>query len=189
MLLWVVTDMGVSPLDPEGNREAQFAGLQRLLGGDVTVYAVDPRENIGSSTADGGSGLGQGSTHGRTHARRAPPTRLPGRGGSTMALNTDDMVGVPLTQIARETGGRWIQNANNVEKLAAEVVTQNLSSYVLAYESAVVEGRGTAQDRSEGEAPRREGVVASRLRRRCCGAGRRTAAGLHRHRRPRDCAR
>ena len=50
---------------------------------------------------------------------------------------------MPLTQLTRETGGRWIQNADNVEKVAAEIVTQNLSSYVLAYESSVskVEGR------------------------------------------------
>ena len=44
-----------------------------------------------------------------------------------------------LTQLARETGGRWIQNANNVERLAAEIVTQNLSSYVLAYDVKVRE--------------------------------------------------
>jgi len=70
-------------------------------------------------------------------------TVFQGRGGSAMTLNTDDMVAVPLTQLTRETGGRWIQNANNVEKLAAEIVTQNLSSYVLAYESRAskVEGK------------------------------------------------
>ncbi len=132
VLFWFVTDMGVSPLDPERNREAQFAGLQRLLGGDVTVYAIDPRENIAPS--DGSPVYNDRRTGGRMRAGTAD-SQFGGRGGSTMSLNTDDMVGVPLTQIARETGGRWIQNANNVEKLAAEFVTQNLSSYVLAYES------------------------------------------------------
>lgn len=147
VLFWLVTDMGVSPLAPESNREAQFAGLQRLLGGDVTVYAVDPRENTGSFTA-GGGGLGQGDRRTGGRMRVGPAdSQFGGRGGSTMALNTDDMVGVPLTQIARDTGGRWIQNANNVEKLAAEIVMQNLSSYVLAYESSVpkVAGRHTIE--------------------------------------------
>ena len=68
VLVWFVTDMGVSPLDPNGNREAQFAGLQRLLGGDVTVYAIDPRENFAPTT--GTAGWDDGSTHGRPHARR-----------------------------------------------------------------------------------------------------------------------
>ena len=143
VLVWIVTDMGVSPLDPKGNQQAQLAALQRLLGGDVTVYAVDPRENTGSFTASGGT-LGQGDrrTGGRMRVGTSD-TQFSGRGGSTMTLNTDDMVAVPLTQLTRETGGRWIQNANNVEKLAAEIVTQNLSSYLLAYESSVskIEGR------------------------------------------------
>lgn len=140
VLFWFVTDMGVSPLDPQGNRDAQFAGLQRLLGGDVTVYAIDPRENVAPS--DGNPVFNDRRTGGRMRAGTAD-TQFGGRGGSTMALNTDDMVGVPMSQIARDTGGRWIQNANNVEKVAAEIVTQNLSSYVLAYESAVsrTEGR------------------------------------------------
>jgi VWFA-related protein len=141
VLFWFVTDMGVSPLDPERNRDAQFAGLQRLLGGDVTVYAVDPRENV--APTDGSSPVfNDRRTGGRMRVGMAD-SQFGGRGGATMSLNTDDMVGVPLTQITRETGGRWIQNANNVDKLVAEVVTQNLSAYVLAYESSVwkVEGR------------------------------------------------
>ncbi len=133
VLLWFVTDMGVSPLDPERNRAAQSAGLQRLLRGDVTVYAIDPRENVAPS--DGRPVYNDRRTGGRMRAGTAD-TQFGGRGGSTMDLNTDDMVGVPLTQVARDTGGRWIQNANNVEKLASEIVTQNLSAYVLAYESA-----------------------------------------------------
>ncbi len=140
VLFWFVTDMGVSPLDPRGNRDAQFAGLQRLLGGDVTVYAIDPRENVAPS--DGNPVYNDRRTGGRMRVGTSD-TVFSGRGGATMSLNTDDMVGVPLSQIARDTGGRWIQNANNVEKLAAQIVTQNLSSYVLAYESAAsrVEGR------------------------------------------------
>ena len=105
-----------------------------------------------------------------------------------MTLNTDDMVAVPLTQLTRETGGRWIQNANNVEKLAAEIVTQNLSSYVLAYESSAskVEGRHKIE------------VRVKRRVRRCRRAARSwscPAPGPPRHRRrpptwrPRDCAR
>jgi VWFA-related protein len=133
VLLWFVTDMGVSPLDPERSRAAQSAGLQRLLRGDVTVYAIDPRENVAPS--DGRPVYNDRRTGGRMRAGTAD-TQFGGRGGSTMDLNTDDMVGVPLTQVARDTGGRWIQNANNVEKLASEIVTQNLSAYVLAYESA-----------------------------------------------------
>ena len=140
MLFWFVTDMGVSPLDPEGNREAQFAGLQRLLGGDVTLYAVDPRENV--APTDGAPAMNDRRTGGRMRVGTAD-TQFGGRGGSTMSLNTDDMVGVPLSQITRETGGRWIQNANNVEKLVAQIVTQNLSSYVLAYESATSKVEGT----------------------------------------------
>jgi hypothetical protein len=135
--------MGVSPLDPKGNQQAQLIGLQRLLGGDVTVYAIDPRGNTGSFTA-GGGGLGQGDrrTGGRMRVGTAD-TQFGGRGGSTMVLNTDDMVAVPLSQLTRETGGRWIQSADNVEGLAAKIVTQNLSSYALAYESSAstVEGR------------------------------------------------
>jgi VWFA-related protein len=139
VLIWFVTDMGVSPLDPNGNRDAQFAGLQRLLGGDVTVYAIDPRENVAPT-----NGLPV-TTDRRTGGRMrvgTSDTQFGGRGGSTMALNTDDMVGVPLSQLTRETGGRWIQNANNVEKLGAEIIRQNLSSYVLAYESQLSKSAG-----------------------------------------------
>ena len=53
VLVWVVTDMGVSPLDPKGNQQAQLAALQRLLGGDVTVYAIDPRGTPGRSPRAG----------------------------------------------------------------------------------------------------------------------------------------
>ncbi len=142
VLIWLTTDMGVSPLAPEQNREAQFAGLQRLLGGDVTVYAIDPSGNTGSFVARGG-GLGAGDrrTGGRVRVGPASSNWM-GSGGSTLELNTDDMVRVPLTQMARETGGRWIQSADNVDKVAAEIVTQNLSSYVLAYESAASETAG-----------------------------------------------
>lgn len=142
VLVWLTTDMGVSPLAPESNREAQFAGLQRLLGGDVTLYAIDPRGNIGSFVA-GGGGLGQGDRRTGGRMRVGPAdTQFGGRGGSTITLDTDDMVGVPLTQLARETGGRWIQSADNVEKIAAEIVTQNTSAYVVAYESGASRAPG-----------------------------------------------
>ena len=147
VLIWLTTDMGVSPLDPDGNRAAQFAGLQRLLGGDVTVYAIDPTGNTGSFVA-GGGGLGQGDRRTGGRVRVGPGSSMwMGSGGATLSLNTDDMVRVPLTQLARETGGRWIQSADNVDKVAAEIVTQNLSSYVLAYESAAsqTDGRHTVE--------------------------------------------
>ncbi len=137
-LFWFVTDMGVSPLAPEKNREAQFAGLQRLLGGDVTVYAVDPRENF--APTDGKPVMTDRGTGGRMRVGTAD-RHFGGPGGATMMLNTDDMVGVPLSQIARDTGGRWIQNANDLEKVLAPVVAENLSSYVIAYESTAGEGR------------------------------------------------
>ncbi|MGI8672735.1 MAG: hypothetical protein ACR2LU_09025, partial [Luteitalea sp.] len=134
VLLWLTTDMGVSPLDPKGNRDAQFAALQALLGGDVTVYPVDPRENYPGA----GGGLGQPDRRGGGRLRVGTADSVfGGRGGSTMMLDTDDMVGVPLSQIARDTGGRWIQHANNLEKVLAAVVAQNVSSYLLAYESNV----------------------------------------------------
>ena len=131
--------------------------LQRLLGGDVTLYAVDPRENF--APTDGRPVMTDRRTGGRMRAGTAD-TQFGGRGGSTMSLNTDDMVGVPLSQITRETGGRWIQNANNVEKLVAQVVTQNLSSYVLAYESAVSKVEGT--HKIEVKVKRRGAKVSSR---------------------------
>ena len=53
-----------------------------------------------------------------------------------MLLGTDDMVRVPLSQIARETGGRWIQHANDLETVLGSVVKQNTAAYVLAYESS-----------------------------------------------------
>jgi VWFA-related protein len=160
VLVWVVTDMGVSPLDPQGNQQAQFAGLQRLLGGDVTVYAIDPQENAVSIPGpNGGMGRPDRRTGGRVRMGTGATT-FQGPSGSMMTLGTDDMVRVPLTQIARDTGGRWIQNANNVEKLAAEVVRQNLASYVLAYESvaSAIEGR----HRIEVKVKRRGAKVSSR---------------------------
>ena len=131
VLFWLTTDAGVSPLDPRGNREAQIVALERALGSDVTVYPVDPRENYtephnGIDRRTGGS-MRVGTSD----------TVFQGRGGSTMMLGTDDMVGVPLSQIARETGGRWIQHANDLDKLLGTIVTQNTSTYLLAYESPV----------------------------------------------------
>lgn len=142
VLFWLTTDMGVSPLDPKGNQDAQFAALQTLLGGDVTVYAVDPRENyVAIPGPNGGMGLPDRRTGGRMRVGGAD-TAFQGRGGSTMDLGTDDMARVPLTQLARDTGGRFIQNANDVEKLLADVVSQNVSSYVVAYESAASRAEG-----------------------------------------------
>ncbi len=69
---------------PKGNREAQFAGLQRLLGGDVTVYAIDPRgEHRVVHRQRGGLGQGDRRTGGRMRVGTAD-TQFGGRGGSTM---------------------------------------------------------------------------------------------------------
>jgi VWFA-related protein len=129
VLFWLTTDMGVSPLDPNGNRAAQVAALHGVLGGDVTVYPVDPRENYAAL------GVADRRTGGRMRVGTSD-TVFQGRGGSTMTLATDEMVAVPLSEIARETGGRWIQWTNDLETALARVVEQNSSAYVLAFESA-----------------------------------------------------
>ena len=54
-----------------------------------------------------------------------------------LTLETDDMAAVPVTQMARETGGRYITGANDLENVLARVVEQNSTSYLLAYESRV----------------------------------------------------
>jgi VWFA-related protein len=128
VLFWITEDMGVSPLDPERSRRAQRDALRAALNADVAVYPVHPLELRASVFAD-------------ETDEQPEPDRPDRRAGVTLplgqgiALATDDLVAVTLDQLARDSGGRWIRNTNDLEKVTADVVTQNLSAYLLAYES------------------------------------------------------
>ena len=87
VLIWVAQTMGVSVEDPHGSRAAQRRALAAALANDVTVYILDPRGNTGGAEDP-------------DSRRTGGALRL---GGSSMALEVDDMVAVPLTQITRET--------------------------------------------------------------------------------------
>jgi len=149
VLLWVTQSMGVSPLDEEGSRKAQVQALRAATNNDVAVYVLDPRENSGANplalTANEAS---QGDT--TSDSRRTGTTLRPGTastafagGGSmTMGLEVDDMAAVPLTQITRETGGRYIIMANNLGDLMGRIIEQNSTSYLLVYESPVSQTPG-----------------------------------------------
>ena len=121
VLVWVAQTMGVSTIDPQGSRAAQRRALMSALNSDVTVYVLDPRENTGGA--------------------EDPDSRRTGGnlqvGGSTMALEVDDMAAVPLTQLTRETGGRYITMANNLGDFMGRIIEQNSTAYLLVYESPV----------------------------------------------------
>jgi VWFA-related protein len=121
VLIWVAQTMGVSTTDPQGSRVAQRHALTAALNNDVTVYVLDPRENPGIDDP--------------------PDTKRTGGmlevGGSSMALDVDEMVAVPLTQLTRETGGRYITMANNLGDFMGRIIEQNSTSYLLVYESPV----------------------------------------------------
>ena len=140
-LFWITPDMGVSPLDPEGNRRAQRQALLQAVNNDVAVYVVDPREgtttreNIEAPEMDMDDRPDR-TTGGTIRVGTADAVFL-GKGGSVLTLGTDDMVAVPVTQLARETGGRYITAANDLENVLARAVEQNTTSYLLAYESPV----------------------------------------------------
>lgn len=119
VLLWVAQTMGVSTEDPQGSRAAQWRALTAALDNDVTVYVLDPRGNTGG-------------VEDPDEKRSGGALRV---GGSTMPLEVDDMVAVPLTQLTRETGGRYITMANNYGAMMGEIIEQNASSYLLVYES------------------------------------------------------
>lgn len=121
VLLWVTQTMGVSVEDPDGSRAAQRRAWAAALGNDVTVYVLDPRGNTGGAE--------------EPDERRSGGTLRVG--GSTMALEVDDMVAVPLTQLTRETGGRYVTMANNYGEIMARIIEQNSTSYLLVYESPV----------------------------------------------------
>lgn len=149
VVFWVTEDMGVSPLDPAGNQRAQRAALSQVLNADVAVYPVNPREGHADARdraeiAEGDRGDNRPDRRSGGRVRVGPGASVwGGPGGATLELNTDDMVAVTLDQIARESGGRWITNANDLETVLADVVTQNTTSYLLAFEgqSTQVPGR------------------------------------------------
>ncbi len=148
VVFWVTEDMGVSPLDPQGNQAAQRAALQRVLNADVAVYPVNPREGeadmrpfAGVQEGERGENRPDRRTGGRV--RIGPGERIFQAGaGGTLDLDTDDMVAVPLGQLARESGGLWITNANDLDRLLADVVEQNTTSYLLAFEAAAAQTPG-----------------------------------------------
>lgn len=121
VLIWVAQTMGVSTIDPQGSRAAQRRALAAALNNDVTVYVLDPRENFGIDE--------------RTDTKRTGG--MLEVGGSSMVLDVDDLAAVPLTQITRETGGRYITMANNLGDLMGRIIEQNSTSYLLVYESPV----------------------------------------------------
>jgi VWFA-related protein len=131
VLLWVTQTMGVSPLDPEGSRRAQRRALASALNSDVVVYVLDPREN------HGGDEPVDSKRSGGTLRAGTATTTFGGGTAMTMDLDVDDMVAVPLTQITRETGGRYITMANNLGDLMGRFIEQNSTSYLLVYESPV----------------------------------------------------
>ena len=121
VLVWVAQTMGVSTIDPHGSRAAQRRALASALNNDITVYVFDPRENTGGA--------------------EDPDSRRTGGtlqvGGSTMALEVDDMAAVPLTQLTRDTGGRYITMANDLGDFMGRIIEQNSTAYLLVYESPV----------------------------------------------------
>ncbi len=141
VVFWITEDMGVSPLDPRGNQAAQRAMLQRVLNADVAVYPVNPREGHADARdraeiveGDRGDNRPDRRSGGRMRVGMAD-SEWGGKPGTTVELNTDEMVAVTLDQVARESGGRWITNANDLHTVLAEVVVQNSTSYVLAFEA------------------------------------------------------
>jgi VWFA-related protein len=138
-LFWFTSEAGASPLDPQGQGRGQRQALMQALNSDVAVYVFDPRENAPASQVD--EARPDVRAGGRMRVGTAD-TVFSGTGGSVMALNADDLSAVPLTQFTRETGGRYVTAANNLGAFAAEVVRQNSTAYLLAYESeATTPGR------------------------------------------------
>lgn len=121
VLLWVTQTMGVFPDAPHESQAAQRRAWTTALENDVTVYVIDPRGNTGG-IEDPDERRSGGTLRG---------------GGSAMPLEVDDMVAVPLTQLTRETGGRYITMANNYGEMMADIIEQNSTSYLLVYESPV----------------------------------------------------
>jgi VWFA-related protein len=123
VVLWLTEDMGVSPLDEQGTRRAQREALKELLNADAAVFPVNPAEGVAPTL---------GFDDGRPD-RRAGNQLTVGR-GEGMRLDADDWAAVPLSQLARETGGRWITDANDIDTLLGRVVRESLTAYLLAFE-------------------------------------------------------
>lgn len=132
VLLWVTQTMGVSSIDPHGSRIAQRRALAAALGNDVTVFVLDPRENTGGAEDP----VDEKRSGGKLRAGTAD-TALGGPGAMVMDLDVDDMAAVPLTQLTRETGGRYITMANDLGDLMGRLIEQNSTAYLLVYESPV----------------------------------------------------
>lgn len=115
VLFWVTEDMGATVIDPTEGRRAQFEAFRTVLSADVAVYPVHPDELPFAPEPDPGGVL-----------------RL---GGNAVSITTDELAGVTLDQMARESGGRWIVDINDHEVELAQVVKQNSTAYMLAYES------------------------------------------------------
>lgn len=140
VIFWVTEDMGVSPLDPEGSRRAQRDALRAAVNADVAIYPVNPIElSAGVFIEDTDEQPGDDRPD-----RRAGNSLQIGS-GARIPLATDDLVAVTLGQLARDTGGRWIRNTNDLEKVLAGIVTQNTTSYLLSYESSRAHVSGSHQ--------------------------------------------
>lgn len=128
-IFWVTEDMGVSPIDPEGSRKAQRAALDTALNSDVAVFPVSPVELRAGVTLEEDD-----ENPGDDRPDQRGGVRLQGTRGE-IELDTDDLAGVSLQRLARESGGLWIKDLNNLDSALARVIAQNSSSYLLAYES------------------------------------------------------
>ncbi len=120
VLFWVTEDMGVTPLNFSEGQRAQREALHAVLAADVAVYPVHPDELPFAPERDPGGTLMVGNTT---------------TGATSIEMTADDYAAVTLDQMARESGGRWIVDINNHERVLADVVRQNSISYLLAYES------------------------------------------------------
>lgn len=131
VLFWVTENMGMTPVNITEAQQAQRKAFEAVLAADVAVYPVHPDELPAVPEREGGAPISIGS---------------PNIGATSMSTLADDYAAVTLDQLARESGGRWIVDINNHERVLADVVRQNSVSYVLAYETAA------------GETPRRRRI-------------------------------
>lgn len=115
VLFWVTEDMGATVVDPTEGRRAQVEAFRTVLSADVAVYPVHPDELPSAPEPD--------------------PGGVVMLGGNAVSITTDELAGVTLDQMARESGGRWIVNINDHEVVVAQVVKQNSTASLLVYES------------------------------------------------------
>ena len=129
--LLVSTIKGAFVLKGDATRRAWKVEGPHFLGCETNHFVLDPRENPGTDDPPDSKRTG-----GTLRAGTATTT-FGGGGGMTMALEVDDMVAVPLTQLTRETGGRYITMANNLGDFMGRIIEQNSTAYLLVYESPV----------------------------------------------------